>query len=164
MRVLGIDPGSRTTGWGVVTRERGRYVHVASGALVPPRSADLPTRLVFLHRGLVEVVRAWSPDAVAVEAIFRHRSSDSAIRLGHARGVALLAAAEAGLPIHEYGTTHIKKAAAGWGGADKTQVGRTVRLLLGDLPDGPTDVSDALAVAITHLAHARMPAEGGGAP
>jgi crossover junction endodeoxyribonuclease RuvC len=162
MRVLGIDPGSRVTGWGVVTRDRGRYVYVASGALVPPRAADMAARLLFLHLGLGEVVRTWHPDAVAVEAIFRHRSSDSAIRLGHARGIALLAAAEAGLPIHEYGTTHIKKAAAGWGGADKTQVARTLRLLLGDLPDGPTDITDALAVAITHLAQVRLPA--GGAP
>lgn len=159
MIVLGIDPGSRVTGWGIVTRERGRYRRVASGAIRTPADAALPVRLRCIHAGLRDVMERYRPDAVAVEAIFRHRSSESALKLGHARGVALLAAAEVDLPVHEYGTTHVKKAAAGYGRADKAQVGRVVAMLVGEEVEGPEDVTDALALAICHLAHLRIPVE-----
>ena len=157
MLVLGIDPGSRTTGWGLVRRERGRYVHVGSGALRPPREDALPQRLLFIFQGLRDVIALHQPDVVAVEAIFRHKSTESALRLGHARGVILLAAAEAGLPISEYNAIHVKHALTGYGRAEKEQVARVVAMFLGVAIEGPRDVTDALAVAITHLAHARGP-------
>jgi crossover junction endodeoxyribonuclease RuvC len=157
MAVLGIDPGSRVTGWGIVACERGRYRHLASGAIAGPRDASFQERLLFIHRGLRQVIETWKPDEAAVEAIFRHRSSESALKLGHARGVVLLGLAEAGIPTFEYSTTHIKKSVTGYGGADKAQIGQVVALLLGGPVAGPADVADALAVAITHLATARIP-------
>jgi len=156
MVVLGIDPGSRVTGWGLVARERGRYRHVASGAIRGPAEAPLQDRLVLIHRELRQVIEAYKPEEAAVEAIFRHRSSESALKLGHARGVILLGLAEAGVPTFEYSTTHIKKAVAGYGRAEKDQIGRVVEMLLGEPVAGPADVADALAVAITHLAQARV--------
>ncbi len=155
MVVLGIDPGSRVTGWGIVTRARGRYRHIASGSIGGPRKEELAARLVRIHRGLQQVLEAHSVDEAAIEAIFTHRSAESALILGHGRGVALLALAQAGLPIAEYGTTHVKKAVTGYGRADKDQLGRVVEMLLGHAVEGPADVTDALAVAITHLAQAR---------
>ncbi len=153
--VLGIDPGSRITGWGIVVREKGRYRHIASGAIRAPRGDDLATRLVRIHRELCAVIEQHAVDEAAIEAIFRHRSSESALRLGHGRGVAMLALAQARLPIAEYGTTHIKKAVTGYGRTDKEQLARVVAMLLGQQVSGPADVTDALAVAITHLAQAR---------
>ncbi len=155
MLVLGIDPGSRVTGWGIVVRERGRYRHVGSGAIRTGRKAPLSERLVVIHQGLCDVIAQYDIQEAAIESIFRHKSSESALRLGHGRGVAVLALAQAGLPIAEYGTTHIKKAVTGYGRADKDQLGRVVSMLLGQAIEGPTDVTDALAVAITHLAQAR---------
>lgn len=155
MRVLGIDPGSRTTGWGIVTEERGRYVHVASGAVCAVEDAPLSDRVLVIHQGLVEVLRLHTPEVVAVEAIFHHKSVLSALKLGHARGVALLAAAQAGLPVVEYPPALVKQAVSGYGRADKDQVAHMVGLLLGVKVEGPADVTDALAVAITHLAQAR---------
>jgi crossover junction endodeoxyribonuclease RuvC len=155
MVVIGIDPGSRVTGWGIVTRERGRYRHIASGAIRGHRNDDLATRLVLIHRELCAVLEQHAIDEAAIEAIFRHKSSESALRLGHGRGVAMLALAQAGLPIAEYGTTHIKKAVTGYGRADKDQLARVVAMLLGEPISGPADVTDALAIAITHLAQAR---------
>ncbi len=153
--VLGIDPGTRVTGWGLVRRERGRYRHIASGAIQPPRKAPLAERLVVIYEGLRDVLAEHRPDEAAVEAIFRHRSSESALRLGHARGVAVLALAQAGLEVHEYSATHVKKAVTGYGRADKDQIGRVVAMLVGRELEGPADVADAVAIAITHLAQAR---------
>ncbi len=153
MLVLGVDPGSRTTGWGLVTRHRGGYKHLASGAIHATVTEGLANRVLFIHRGVSEVISRYQPDVVAVEAIFHHRSADSALKLGHARGVVLLAAAEAGLSIYEYAPAHIKKAVSGYGRADKAQVARMVEMLLGETMTGTFDITDALAVAITHLAH-----------
>ncbi len=166
MVVIGIDPGSRTTGWGIVTRERGRYRHIASGAIRTKRGEALSSRLVKIHAGVAEVLASYPVDEAAIEAIFRHKSSESALRLGHGRGVAMLALAQAELPIHEYGTTHIKKAVTGYGRADKDQLARVVAMLLGQTIDGPADITDALAIAITHLAQARpvVVAPRGGTP
>jgi crossover junction endodeoxyribonuclease RuvC len=155
MVVIGIDPGSRVTGWGIATRERGRYRHIASGAIRGPQGEPLAQRLVRIHTELERVLAAHSIDEAAIEAIFRHKSSESALRLGHGRGVAMLALAQAGLPIAEYGTTHVKKAVTGYGRADKDQLARVVAMLMGQSIPGPADVTDALAVAITHLAQAR---------
>lgn len=155
MRVLGVDPGSRSTGWGVVVRDHGRYRALASGAILTG-GGEMGPRLWTIHRGLQEVIAAHGPDCVALEAIFAHKSSTSALVLGQARGIVLLAAAQAGLPVFEYNASTIKKSVTGSGRADKDQVGRMVRMLLGEAFDGPHDRADALAIAMTHLAHAGL--------
>jgi crossover junction endodeoxyribonuclease RuvC len=153
-KVLGIDPGSRSTGWGVVAREQGRYQLLALGAIRPDPSAPMPLRLKAIHDGLVAAIAAHDPVAIAIEAIFAHKSSTSALVLGQARGVALLAAASAGKAVFEYNASTIKLAVAGSGRAEKEAVGRMVEVLLGGPVDGPHDAADALAIAITHHAHA----------
>ncbi len=155
MLVLGIDPGSVVTGFGVVSLERGRYTLVDCGAVRTASSAPMGERLAAIHAGLVAVLARHTLDAVAIEAIFRHKSSESALRLGQARGVALLAAAQAGFEAAEYNTMTVKQTVGAHGGADKTAVAKLVQMLLGVKPEGPADVTDALAIAITHLAHHR---------
>lgn len=164
MRVIGVDPGSRVTGWAVVDRERGRYRLVAAGAIKPPTGAEIPDRLCAIHAGLVAAITTWAPETSAIEAIFSHRSATSALVLGQARGVALLALAQAGLEIHAYNASTVKLSVTGSGSADKGQIGRMVAALLGEAVAGPADASDAAAVAITHHAHAgrpRLPTRGG---
>jgi crossover junction endodeoxyribonuclease RuvC len=153
--VFGIDPGLTVTAFGVLRAAGSRLGFVASDALPTAPSTPMPERLLAIHRFLGRALAEHRPDAVAIEAIFRHRSSESALRLGHARGVAMLAAAEAGLPVHEYNAATVKRTAGGSGRADKEGLARMVRLLLGTVPDGPHDLTDALAIAITHAAHAR---------
>jgi crossover junction endodeoxyribonuclease RuvC len=154
MRVLGIDPGSRTTGWGVVVRELGRYRLVAAGAIVTRSDDPMPERLLAIATGLAAVIAAHAPEVVAIEAIFSHKSATSALVLGQARGVALLAAATAGRPVFEYNASTIKSSVAGSGRADKEAVGRMVEVLLGGRVEGPHDAVDAVAIAMTHHAHA----------
>lgn len=155
MRVLGIDPGSTVTGLGVVHKERGRLVYVASSC-VRTRAADpIPTRLATIHGAIVAMIDEHRPDAIAIEAIFAHKSSTSALRLGQARGVALLACAQRGLLPAEYNPMTVKRTVGAHGRAEKDAVARMVAALLGVRPDGPSDVTDALAIAITHCAHAR---------
>jgi len=155
MLVLGIDPGSTVTGWGIVSQERGRYRLHGSGCVKTSSSSPIPARLITIHSALAEVFRSHAVDEVAIEAIFRHKSSESALRLGQARGVALLAAAQAGHDAHEYNTMTVKQTVGAHGRADKDAVARMVTTLLGATPEGPADVTDAIAIAITHLAHAR---------
>lgn len=158
MRVLGIDPGSRFTGYGVVEEQRGQLVHVAHGVIRADGSAPLEQRLAEIFSQLSIAVTLHRPDAVAVEGVFACRNPRSALILGHARGVALLVAAQGGLPVHEYPPAKVKKA-VGAGGADgKDAVGRMVRtfLRLGEIERA--DASDALAVAICHLNHGRAAA------
>lgn len=156
MVVFGIDPGSTVTGWGVVRSERGRYLLVDSGVVSTTSDEAMGLRLLAIHRGLRDALGRHPVDAVAIEAIFRHKSSESALRLGQARGVALLAAAEAGFVAHEYNNSTVKRTVGAHGQADKDAVARMVRMLLG-VPalTGPADQSDALAIAITHLSFAR---------
>lgn len=151
MRVLGIDPGSRTTGWGVVERLAGRNMAVASGVIRTRPEQEMPVRLHTIHAGLVAVIEQFRPDVVAMEEIFAHRSAASALVLGQARGVALLAAHA--LPVSTYNNMTIKKGVTGSGKADKEQVARVVGLLLGRTTAVPADETDALAIALTHLAH-----------
>lgn len=155
MLVMGIDPGSRVTGFGLVRRNRGRYQLEHAGVVRTDPDADVPARLLTIHQGLVAQLTVWKPEVVAIEAIFRHRSSESALKLGQARGVALLAAAEAGLPVFEYNAMTVKKSVSGSGRADKDQLARVVGMLVGQQQDLPHDATDAIAIAITHLAHAR---------
>jgi crossover junction endodeoxyribonuclease RuvC len=163
MRVLGIDPGSRRTGWGVVERDRGRYTLVAAGAVVTDPGASMPERLLHIHRSLAGILSLHAPDAIAVEQIFAHKSAASALVLGQARGVALVAAAASGSPVFEYNASTVKRSVGGAGSADKKAVARMVEMLLGEAVNGPADATDAVALAITHHAHAQRPAVGSAA-
>ena len=154
MLVLGIDPGSTVTGYGVVRKHRGR-LHLIDAGCIRTRSADpMPHRLSLIHQGLIAALAQHQPDAVAIESIFRHKSSESALRLGQARGVALLAAAQAGFEPFEYNPSTIKRTVGAHGKADKAMMRKMVRMLLGVEVPGPADVADAVAIAITHHAHA----------
>lgn len=158
MRVLGIDPGSRRTGWGVVERDHGRYVLIGAGAIVTDAAAPMPSRLLQIHGTLSGLLALHAPDAVSIEQIFAYKSAASALVLGQARGVALVAAAGAGRPVFEYNASTVKNSVAGSGSADKKAVARMVEMLIGTAIDGPADATDAVALAITHLAHASGPA------
>jgi len=155
MVVFGIDPGSTVTGWGVVAQSRGRFRLVDCGCVKTTSKEPIPERLMAIHAGLVEALGRHEVDAVAIEAIFRHKSSESALRLGQARGVALLAAMQRGHIAHEYNAMTVKRSVGAHGRADKNAVARMVTALLGGAPPGPADITDAIAIAITHLAHAR---------
>lgn len=152
MKIFGIDPGSDRTGYGCIETGGGRHQLVICGSLSAPARSTFPDKLRHIHAGLAALLAEHHPDCVAVEDIFYARNVRSALRLGHARGVALLAAAEAGLPVAEYAPTQIKLAVVGFGRAEKHQVGQMIKLLLG-LTEAPTphDAADALAVAICHL-------------
>ncbi len=152
MRILGIDPGLERTGYAVLeTGEAGPKV-LEAGVVRTRRGTDLADRLREIRNGLAAVLAEFHPDAVAVEALYAHyKHPRTAILMGHARGVALAAAAEAGVPVVSYGATKIKKAVVGTGHASKVQVGRAVQAALGlrTRPE-PSDVADALAVALCH--------------
>lgn len=151
MIALGIDPGSRRCGYGVVAREGTRLVVVASGVLVPGADRPLAERLARILGGLGEVIRRAGPAECSIEQVFCGASARSALVLGQARGVALAAAAQAGLPVFEYAPSEVKLAFTGSGRATKDQMLRTARLLLGAAP-GLSDEADALALAVCHLA------------
>lgn len=149
MRILGIDPGLRIMGWGVIESRGSRLSHVANGVC---RSVgdNLATRLLSLHEQLTEVLVYHAPDQAAIEQTFVNKDGAGTLKLGQARGVALLAAAQAGLPVGEYAPNRVKKTVVGVGHADKGQVMHMVRLQLpGCDPAGP-DAADALAIAICH--------------
>lgn len=149
MRVLGIDPGSACTGYGVLEEGQGEPRIVVSGVIRTPKG-PLSLRLNKIFVGLEEVISTHRPDAVAVEEVFQARNSKSALVLGHARGVALLAAGRAGVSVFEYSTRKVKQTVTGHGNADKRQVHSILEAMLGELP-AQLDASDALAVALCHL-------------
>jgi len=150
--IFGIDPGSTRTGYGCVDTDGRRHRLVACGALAAPAISTFPDRLLFIHEGLVSLLANHRPDCVAIENIFHAKNARSALRLGEARGVALLAAASAGVPICEYTPAEIKRAVVGFGRAEKQQIGQMVKLLLGlDAIPSPHDAADAIAVAICHI-------------
>ena len=157
MRILGIDPGSRVTGWGILDSSGWEIRFVSHGAIRTDTDAGMGPRLVTLAAGLREVIAAHGPHVAAVEQVFHARNAQSALVLGHARGVILLAASEAGLAIHEYSPSSVKNAVTGSGRAEKEQVQAaiTVQLGLRALPR-PLDASDALAVALCHAATSRF--------
>lgn len=158
MKIFGIDPGSHRTGYGCVESDGRRHRLVVCGTIAAPAHAPLPDRLLAIHGGLQTLIRQYRPDLVAIEDVFHARNVRSALLLGHARGVALLAASEVGVPVVAYTPAAIKHAVVGYGRAEKRQVQSMVRLLLGlDAPPSPYDVADALAVALCHL-HSRAPA------
>ena len=157
MRVFGIDPGSERTGYGCVETDGSRHRLVTCGAIKTPSSATFPQKLLVIHSRLTTLLRECRPDSVAIENLFYATNARSALKLGHARGVAMLAAVEAGVTVAEYTPAEIKRAVVGYGRAEKTQVQQMIKLLLGlaDVPS-PHDAADALAVAICH-AHAQPP-------
>ncbi len=158
MRIFGIDPGSERTGYGCVETDGRRHRLVLCGAISAGHADSFPQRLARIHRELAGLIGTCRPDAVAIEDLFHARNARSALKLGHARGVAMLAAVEAGCPIAEYTPAEIKRAVVGYGRAEKPQVQQMVTLLLGlDAPPTPFDAADALAVAICHL-HSRSTA------
>jgi crossover junction endodeoxyribonuclease RuvC len=163
MRVLGIDPGSRITGYGIIDKEGNRLIHVDNGAIFTDSQKDFPMRLQRIYRGLTEVIERFRPDAVAVENIFFATNVQSALKLGQARGAAIVAGVNAGLPVFEYTALQVKQAVVGHGRADKQQVQKMLKVLL-NLPEvAQEDASDALATAICHAhsigMHKRMKAE-----
>ena len=147
---MGIDPGSRITGYGVIDLDGPRSRYVASGCIQTDSSRPLPERLKIIFEGVAGVIREHQPAEAAVEQVFMHRNPDSALKLGQARGAALCAVVMAGLPVSEYAPRAIKQAVVGGGGADKTQVQRMVGLLLNRAEPLSADAADALAVAICH--------------
>ena len=156
MRVIGIDPGLRNLGWGVIDATGSRLVHVANGIChsVPGEAeGDLALRLVALHSQLTEVMRLYRPDAAAVETTFVNKDAVATLKLGQARGIALLVPAQAGLTVGEYAPNAVKKAVVGVGHAAKAQVDHMVRLHLPGVVLAGTDAADALAVAICHAHH-----------
>ncbi len=158
MLVLGIDPGTAITGYGLVRQaEDGRLEQVDHGVILTPAKTPLPQRLVQLYTEIQEIIHLHRPDSSAVEKLFFTRNVKTGISVGQGRGVVLLALAQAGLPIAEYSPNEIKLAVSGYGNADKRQVQEMVRLLLNldDTPK-PDDAADALAVAICHLHSARL--------
>jgi crossover junction endodeoxyribonuclease RuvC len=148
---LGIDPGTRRLGWGVVSRTGNRLVHVAHGVIALDGSESIASRLVELEGQLTQVIREHRPNVSSVESLFFNKDAQAAAKLGHARGVVLLCLAREGIPIAEYAPAKIKRTIAGTGQADKRQVALMVRaaLALDALP--PADAADALAIAMTHL-------------
>ncbi len=156
LRIIGIDPGSRTTGYGIVDRVGSKLVHVDNGCLTT-RSADpLPQRLDQIYRGLLDAFAKYHPDAVAIEEVFFAKNVSSSIKLGEARGVALLASIQRQIPIFEYATREVKQSITGYGQATKDQIQKMVKALLG-LPEvAQEDASDALAIAICHSHSYRM--------
>ena len=151
MRVLGIDCGSRVTGYGVIDTDGADCIFVRCGAIRVQAALSLPDRLKSIHTGLIKVIEEFQPGVAAFENIFYATNVQSALKLGHVRGVSMCAASEANLPVYEYSPLEIKSAVTGYGRAEKSQVQQMVRALLKleSFPD-PYDASDALAVAICH--------------
>ena len=157
MLVLGIDPGTAITGYGLVREDQTGLALVDYGVFTTPAGQPLPDRLQTIYQGLQDVVARYQPQIAAVEELFFSRNARTALSVGHARGVTLLALADAGLSIHEYKPLEIKQAVAGYGGADKRQVQEMVRMLLElDHVPQPDDAADAVAVAVCHIHSARM--------
>lgn len=152
MKIFGIDPGSERTGYGCIETDGRRHRLVACGAIAAPSRAPFSERLLAIHDGLRALLEEHRPDCVAIEDVFHARNVRSALKLGHARGVALLAATAAGLSITAYTPAEVKRAVVGYGRAEKQQVQQMVCLLLGlETAPSPFDASDALAIAICHM-------------
>jgi crossover junction endodeoxyribonuclease RuvC len=156
VRIFGIDPGSERTGYGCIETDGFRHHLVDCGAIASPASASFPERLLTIHTRLAELIRQLAPGCVAIENLFFATNVKSALKLGHARGVAMLAAVEAGVAVMEYTPAEIKRAVVGYGRAEKHQVQQMVKVILGlSAVPSPHDAADALAVAICH-AHSQQ--------
>jgi crossover junction endodeoxyribonuclease RuvC len=157
MRVLGIDPGLQHTGWGVIDIDGNALRHVAHGVISPAPSLPMAERLTIIFDGVQAVLAAQQPDEAAIEETFVNRNPDSTLKLGLARGAALVAAASTGLPVAEYAARLVKKSVVGTGKADKTQIAAMIAVLLPSARVANADAADALAVAICHAHHAATP-------
>jgi len=153
VKVLGIDPGLRFTGWGIIESEGSRLRHIADGIIATDGATSVPVRLKVLHDALLELLERLRPDEAAVEETYVNRNGSATLKLGYARGVALLAPALVGVPVAEYAAKTVKMAVVGTGGADKNQVEAMVRRLLPGAALRRADAADALAVAICHAHH-----------
>ncbi len=155
--VIGVDPGSRITGWGLLRRSGREIAYVGSGIIRTPGRAPAPERLLAIRSGLAEVIVRFRPDVLAVEDVFMAKNPRSTLTLGQARGIALLAAAEAGIPVFEYSTREVKMSVVGAGAAHKSQVAAMVgRLLRLDHEPETEDETDAIAVAFCHAARSAV--------
>ncbi|MGZ8935451.1 MAG: crossover junction endodeoxyribonuclease RuvC [Methylobacter sp.] len=149
MRILGIDPGSRLTGYGIIEDLPGGYKYVASGS-IRVKADYFPDRLKQIFDSLLEVVELYQPEQMAIEQVFMHKNADSALKLGQARGAAICAVQTAGLPVFEYAARQVKQAVVGKGGADKLQVQHMVKILLSIHGELQIDASDALGLCVCH--------------
>lgn len=156
VRILGIDPGLRRMGWGIIEIEGTRLAFLASGVVTSDGDGALSERLKELHHGLTQVVARWQPGEAAVEETFVNKDAQATLKLGHARAIALLVPALAGLQVSEYAANLVKKTVVGTGHADKKQIQAMVRVLLPKSTAEKADAADALAVAITHAHHRKM--------
>ena len=156
MLIIGLDPSLTCTGWGIIAKSGNRLSHVANGQIRTDAALSLPERLVTIDRELTDVLLLHRPDSSAVEEVFVNKNPQSTLKLGHARGVVLLALARAGLPVHEYATRLVKKALVGTGAAEKAQVQAMLRVLLPGVQLAGSDAADALAVAICHAHMGRL--------
>lgn len=155
LRILGVDPGLRRTGWGLLAVEGARLGFVACGTVTSDGALPLAERLKQLHDGLTRIVAELAPDEVAVEETFVNKDAQATLKLGHARGIALLVPALAGLPVAEYAANLVKKTVVGAGHAEKRQIHAMVRVLLPKADPRSDDAADALAIAVTHAHHRR---------
>jgi crossover junction endodeoxyribonuclease RuvC len=153
LRILGIDPGLRRTGWGVIESEGNRLVFVGCGSVESPDSLPLASRLLAIHDGLAAVLRDFAPGEAAVEQTFVNKDGVATLKLGQARGVAMLAPAMFGIPVSEYAPNKVKKTVVGAGHADKNQIAVMLKILLPRAEPASPDAADALAIAITHAHH-----------
>ncbi|MBS0247623.1 MAG: crossover junction endodeoxyribonuclease RuvC [Proteobacteria bacterium] len=153
IRILGIDPGLRRTGWGLIESAGNRLIHVACGSVETSERADLGARLVALHDGLAAVIERYSPQEAAVEQTFVNANGASTLKLGQARGIAMLVPARAGLTVAEYAPNLIKKTVVGAGHAEKAQIRLMIGVLLPKADPQSEDAADALAIAICHAHH-----------
>ena len=151
--ILGLDPGLRHTGWGIVAQEGNRLSFIAAGRVNPDPELPMASRLLQLADQLTSVVSKHAPTEAAIEESFVHKNAASALKLGQARGAAMLALAQAGLDVAEYSANRIKQSVTGYGHADKTQIQAMINMLLPGSGKLATDAADALAVAITHANH-----------
>ena len=154
MRVLGVDPGLRNMGWGIIEVSGSRIAHIANG-ICHSSGEDLAMRLLSLHHQLTDVVSNWAPETAAVEQTFVNKDAVATLKLGQARAVALLVPAQAGLPVAEYAPNKVKKTVVGVGHADKQQIDHMVRLQLPGVEIKGADAADALAIALCHAHYAR---------
>lgn len=157
MRILGIDPGLQKTGWGIIEQHGNNLSFIASGLIKTPAGLPLYARLATIDRDLADVVRDYKPDMAAIEETFMNNNAASALKLGQARGVAMVVPARYGLEVHEYAANLVKKTVVGTGHAAKDQIGMMIRTLLPKSGKVSADEADALAIAICHAHH--MPAK-----
>ena len=153
IRILGIDPGLRRTGWGLIAQEGNRLIYLACGSVETSEKHSLAERLVTIHDGLARIVDEFRPDEAAVEATFVNRDANATLKLGQARGIALLVPAKAGVTVAEYAPNLVKKTLVGAGHAEKAQIRLMVGVLLPKADPQSEDAADALAIAVTHAHH-----------